>query len=30
MSRGTEEYQGMFRVYFVTEMAQVKLRSGRV
>jgi len=27
---GVEEHQGVFRVYFVSETAQVELRSGRV
>jgi len=30
VSWGIKEYQGMFRVYFVSETAQVELRSGRV
>jgi len=30
VSRGIKEYQGMFRVYYVSESAQVELRSGRV
>jgi len=25
-----KEYQGVFRVYFVSERAQVELKSGRV
>jgi hypothetical protein len=29
VSGGIQEYQGVFRVYFVSETAQVKLRSGR-
>ena len=28
--RGIKEYQGVFRVYFVSETAQVELKSGRV
>ena len=27
---GIKEYQGVFRVYFVSETAQVELNSGRV
>jgi hypothetical protein len=27
---GVKEYQGVFSVYFVSERAQVELRSGRV
>ena len=27
---GIKAYQGVFRVYFVSETAQVELRSGRV
>jgi hypothetical protein len=30
MSWGIKEYQGVFRVYFVSETAQVALRGGRV
>jgi len=30
VSGGNEEYQGVFRVCFVSETAQVELRSGRV
>ena len=30
VSGGIKEYQGVFRVYFVSETAQVELRSGRV
>ena len=30
MSGGIKEYQGVFTVYFVSETAQVELRSGRV
>ena len=30
MSGGIKEYHGVFRVYFVSETAQVELRSGRV
>jgi len=30
MSGGIREYQGVFRVYFVSEAAQVELKSGRV
>ena len=30
MSGGFKEYQGVFRVYFASETAQVELRSGRV
>jgi len=30
VSGGIEEYQGAFRVYFVSETAQVELRRGRV
>ena len=30
MSEGIKEYQGVFRVFFVSETAQVELRSGRV
>ena len=30
VSGGSKEYQGVFRVYFVSETAQVELRSGRV
>ena len=30
LSGGVKEYQGVFRVYFVSETAQVELRSGRV
>ena len=30
VSGATKEYQGVFRVYFVSETAQVELRSGRV
>ena len=30
MSGGIEEDRGVFSVYFVSEMAQVELRSGRV
>jgi hypothetical protein len=27
---GSKEYRGMFRVYFVSETAQVELNSGRM
>jgi hypothetical protein len=27
---GIKEYEGVFRVYFVSETAQVEVRSGRV
>jgi hypothetical protein len=30
VSGGVKDYQGVFRVYFVSETAQVELRSGRV
>jgi hypothetical protein len=30
VSGGIEKHQGVFRVYFVSETAQVELRSGRV
>jgi hypothetical protein len=30
MSRGIKEYQGLLMVYFVSETAQVELRSRRV
>ena len=30
MSGGFKECQGVFRVYFVSETAQVELRSGRI
>ena len=30
MSGGIKKYQGVFRVYFVSETAQVELTSGRV
>jgi len=30
VSGGIEEYEGVFRVYFVSEMAHVELESGRV
>jgi hypothetical protein len=30
VSGGIKEYQGVFRVYFVSETAQVELKSGRV
>jgi hypothetical protein len=30
MSGGMKEYQGVFRVYSVSETAQVELKSGRV
>ena len=30
VSGGIKEYQGVFWVYFVSETAQIKLRSGRV
>ena len=30
VSGGIKEYQGVFRVYFVSETAQDELRSGRV
>jgi len=30
MSGGMKQYQGVFRVYFVSETAQAELRSGRV
>ena len=30
VSGGNKEYQGVFRVYFMSETAQVELRSGRV
>ena len=30
VARGIKEYQGVFRVYDVSETAQVELRSGRV
>ena len=29
-SGGVQDYEGVFRVYFVSETAQVELKSGRV